>query len=93
MIPAILCLVQFLYPTIFLWGIFFIIFLSGSAVYSFLLITDIYKIIVGIRPSTLLDIDDSVVFILLLAILIGITYILFISRPQLTPIKETAERG
>jgi hypothetical protein len=90
MIPALLCLVQFFYPTIFLWGLFFIIFLSGSAVYCFLFLFDIYKLIIGLRPSALLDVDDSVVFILLLAILIGITFVLFVSRPRLTPIKEIA---
>jgi len=90
MIPALLCLVQFFYPTIFLWGLFFIIFLLGSAVYFFLLLSDIYKLIIGLRPAALLDVDDSVVFILLLAILIVITFVLFVSRPRLTPIKDIA---
>ncbi len=89
MIPGGLCIIQFFYPTIFLWGLFFIIFLSSSATYLFILLTDIFKLFNGLRPSALLDIDDSVVFILLLLILIGITFVLFFSRPRLTSIKKT----
>ena len=90
MIPAVLCIIQFCYPTIFLWGLFLILFLSASTIYFILLLTDIYKLITGLRPIALMDLDDSFVFIFLLAILLGITIVLFFSRPKLTPIKETA---
>ena len=83
-IPALLCLVQYFFPTIFLWGLFFTIFAAGSAIYSFLIISDIYKLIIGVYPSLLLDVNDSAAFILLLAILVGITFVLFTSRPRLS---------
>lgn len=82
--PALLCLIQFIYPTIFLWGIFLIVFLSGSVAYFILILKDIYKLIVGSSPSILIDFDDSIVFILFFIILVAITLGIFLSRPHRT---------
>ena len=88
MVPAMLCILQYFYPRILVWGILFVIFLLGSVMYSCLLIADIYRLVVGVRPWTLVDVNDSVVFILLSAIVVGITFVVFVSRPRLTPVKE-----
>lgn len=79
--PAVLCLVQYFYPTVCGWFVFFSIFCIGSAAYFWLLFTDVIKIFVGDRPRALLDADDSFVFILLVILLCAITYGLFKLRP------------
>ncbi|MDL1964245.1 MAG: hypothetical protein LWW98_07920 [Deltaproteobacteria bacterium] len=84
MVPAIFCVVQYFYPTIILWGIFFLTFISGAGVYLYLLFSDLYKLATGVRPQALLDFDDSIVFITLVLVLVWIAYILFISRPDLS---------
>ena len=82
-IPAVICIVQLFYSTMFSWIIIFSLYFIGSSVYVFLLIGDIVKIIKKVRPEALLDFDDSVVFILLVIILVVVTLGLLRYRPRL----------
>ena len=80
--PAVICLIQYFYPTVIGWLFFFSIFCVGTAAYLWLLLTDVVKLFAGKRPSALLDCDDSIVFILLVILLSAISYGLFKIRPK-----------
>ncbi len=81
-IPAIILIFQFLYPTLVGWLFFLLIFTAGAITYTVLLISDIIKLAQGIRPSALVDIDDSIVFIFLIILLWGLTYGAFKMKPK-----------
>ena len=92
LVPALICLAQCFYPTVFVRGLFFVIFSAGSAVYCVAILSDVYRLAVGGHPSILLDVDDSVVFILFLLILLVITFALYAIRPGL-PAKHEEVRA
>lgn len=83
LIPATLSIVQYLYPTVILWGTFFFLAFSSAGFYLYAMAFDMIKLITGVRPSILVDTDDSIIIIAFVCILVWIVYILFVSRPQL----------
>jgi hypothetical protein len=77
LIPALLCLLQYYYPTIFGWIVFVLVYSLGSCGYLFLLIKDIIRYVEGKRTEILIDFGDSLVFISLLLLILIITFLLF----------------
>ena len=91
-VPAVLCIVQFFYPNIFLWGLFFAALTAGAAAYSFALIKDVIKILNGQNTGVFVDADDAVGFLLLVAILILLAITIFHTRPNLTIKKKELKK-
>lgn len=81
-IPAILCLVQYFFPTILLWGVCFFLYLVPIIYYLNYLLADIYRLLVGIRPTAMVNYVDSLVFITFEIVLLLVTYFIFLSRPK-----------
>ena len=81
-VPAILCLVQFLHPTMFLWYAFFGVFIAADALYLSLAFSDLFKFASGERPKVFVDADDSAGFALLIVTLLVVTAVLFRARPN-----------
>jgi hypothetical protein len=77
LIPALLCVVQFLRPTKLGWLVIFVLYLAGTTDYVVALIKDLVRIAGGQQPSILLDSDDSVVFALLVIYLVAVCFGLF----------------
>lgn len=82
-IPAVICIAQIIYPTMFGWLAIFSLYFVGTSIYIVLLAGDILKIIIKVRPKALLDFDDSIVFIFFVVVLIAVTFGLFKYRPKL----------
>jgi hypothetical protein len=81
LLPAIICATQFVYPTPLGWALVFTPVMAGTALWAFALVRDLVWLALGRRPSVLLDLDDSVVFVVLLSVCIAIALVLFRVRP------------
>lgn len=79
---AMLCFAQFFYPTLIVWGTFVTAFLLITGELLFSSIKDIIIISTGGSPSILTDFDDSLFFLLYLALLIAICYGMIKYRPK-----------
>ena len=82
LLPAFICATQFTYPTPLGWGLVFIPVTFGAALWTFALARDLVWLVLGRRPSVLLDLDDSVVFLAALFITIVVAVILYRVRPR-----------
>jgi hypothetical protein len=85
LVPATLCIVQAHYQWRWLWFAILGLYVAGSIYYGIYLVSDVLAIIQGRQPRILLDAGNSYVFIVFVGLLIGITYLLIISRPNSTP--------
>jgi Ca2+/H+ antiporter len=81
LMPAVLCLVQAHYQWRPMWVVIFSLYLIGSLAYGGLLLVDVIALVSGKRPQVLLDLDDSVVFVVLLSYIITVTWLLYRARP------------
>lgn len=82
--PAVLCLIQYLYPTILCWLILFSIYLAGAVAYLYLYFRDLFQVISGAKSgnSIFADWDDSVIFTILVALIVVIALKLYQKRPR-----------
>ncbi|HSG31103.1 MAG TPA: hypothetical protein VLB82_06100 [Thermodesulfobacteriota bacterium] len=76
LVPAIIAVVQFFKPRMFIWCLLLLIYFVASIQYFYLLIADIIRILTGGSPSALLDTDDSVVFITFVLVIVSVTVFL-----------------
>lgn len=67
--PALVCAVQFVVPTKFGWGIVTVLYGASAVSYAGILLTDVWRFVKGEPLSVLLDADDSVMFLVMLAFL------------------------
>ena len=81
-IPAILSLIHSIYPTFVVWGIFFIAFSAAAIFYILILLTDLFKLTVGLKPQMYFMTGDSMGYVFITIVLIVIAYLLFRSRPN-----------
>jgi hypothetical protein len=81
--PAVICLVQFFRPTMVGWLLIFIPYFVLSAAWAFGLARDLVLISINQNPGILLDLDDSIVFLGLLVISLGLCFWLWRVRPKL----------
>lgn len=82
-LPALLCVIQFIRPTIFLWATILGMFTCGSVAYLFETGKELLGIIAGERAKIFLNAADSSVFTLLLVVLISISVALIRWKPEL----------
>jgi hypothetical protein len=80
--PVVICIIQFFRPTMLGWLLVFIPCAAMSVAWLFGLIRDLIKISKNSKPSILLDFDDSLVFLITLAVFIGLCYWLWHVRPK-----------
>jgi hypothetical protein len=90
-VPAVLCLVQYFYPTRFLWGCFFGIFTLAAVVYTGFFAVDLVRIIIGAQPDVFVDLDDSVMVLMFWSVLVFVPLFLFTHRPDLSSESENAQ--
>jgi hypothetical protein len=76
-----LLLVHMCYPTFVLWALFTGIWCVITIVYCGMAVLDVLRIVQGDAPHVFLDGDDSLMFLVLLALCIGITWIQLRHRP------------
>ena len=67
--PALVCGVQFVLPTRFGWGLVTVLYGAGAIFCTGILLTDVRRFVRGEPLSVLLDADDSVMFLVMLAFL------------------------
>lgn len=84
LLSAIICTTQFAYPTPLGWGLVFAPVMTAAALWAFALARDLVWLALGRRPSVLLDVDDSVVFLVLLSVCIAMVLVLYRVRPRRT---------
>jgi hypothetical protein len=77
-IPALICLGLALWPSRLGAAILFWPFAAGASLYGYLLVKDVMVLSQGGAPSVLLDVDDSVVFVILELILITVSVLFFV---------------
>ncbi len=82
-VPAIICILQFFRPTFIGWLFVFLPCAGMTLVWSGGLLIDIIKIMTKQHPSILLDSNDSIVFIIALAVFVGLSIWLWSVRPKL----------
>jgi hypothetical protein len=80
--PAVICLVQLFRPTMVGWLLIFIPYFVMSAAWVFGLARDLVRISTNQNPGILLDLDDSIVFLGLLVISLGLCFWLWRVRPK-----------
>ena len=88
--PAILCLIQYLYPTILGWLILFSIYLAGAIVYLYVYFKDLLQLILGTKSgdSIFVDWNDSLIFTVLIALIVAIALNLYRKRPRQIKIQQ-----
>lgn len=74
---------QFFYPTLLGWGITLLFYAIVSGMYGYLLVTDIIDLIVGRRPTALVNPGDSIGFLVMLSVAIGFLILTYKIRPAL----------
>ena len=84
LVPSVLCVIQFLFPTLLGWFIVLVFCISACAVYGYVLAIDVLKLLSDQRPDKLINGTDATVFIVGFAVLLAISVILWVARPKLT---------
>lgn len=79
--PVVICIFQFFRPTMIGWLLIFLPCVAMSIAWLFGLVRDLAYIITGAKPSILLDLDDSLVFLFTLAMFLGFCWWLWKIRP------------
>jgi hypothetical protein len=79
--PALICGIQFFRPTLIGWYLIFLTVLTGCVIYGFMMVQDFLRKMGGSEANILVDGDDSIVFSLLVAVLIGLVAWLWLVRP------------
>jgi nicotinamide riboside transporter PnuC len=79
--PVVICIFQFFRPTMIGWLLIFLPCVAMCFAWLFGLVRDLAYIIIGARPSILLDLDDSLVFLVALALFLGFSWWLWRIRP------------
>lgn len=67
--PALVCAVQFVLPTKLGWGFVTVLYGVSAILCTGILLTDVWRFVRGEPLSVLLDADDSVMFLVMLAFL------------------------
>ena len=67
--PALVCVVQFVLPTRFGWGFVTVLYGVSAILGTGILLIDVWRFVRGEPLSVLLDADDSVMFLVMLALL------------------------
>ena len=67
--PTLVCVVQFVLPTRFGWGLVTVLYGVSAILCTGILLTDVWRFVRGEPLSVLLDADDSVMFLVMLALL------------------------
>jgi hypothetical protein len=80
LVLAALCLIQAQYQWRVTWGVIFALYLLASLLYSGRLILDVIAQFNG-QPQVLLDLDDSVVFVVFVVYVVAVTWLLYRARP------------
>lgn len=80
-VPAIICILQFLRPSFIGWLLVFLPCAGMTSVWSAGLIIDIFKIITRQDTNILLDLNDSVAFIIALGVFCAFSLWLWRIRP------------
>ncbi len=74
---------QFLYPTLLGWSVTALFFAVATALYSYVLARDIVYLSMGRRPQALVNLEDTVGFLILLAVVAGLLALAIKIRPGL----------
>ncbi|MCX7001088.1 MAG: hypothetical protein NT106_12465 [Candidatus Sumerlaeota bacterium] len=80
---SIICVAEIIYPTIFIWGIIFGIYLIGSIIYIGFTISELIK-----YGHNSMIYSDGVLYFFYVGIIILFSILLFISRPRKLSEKE-----
>lgn len=83
-VPSVLCVIQFLFPTLLGWFIVLALYISACAVYGYVLGIDVLKLLNDQRPDKLINGTDATVFIVGFIVLLAISVVLWAARPKLT---------
>jgi hypothetical protein len=84
--PAVLCAVQFVFPTKLGWTLITVLYGSAVLLYTWLAVADLWRFASGENVSVFLDADDSLAFLLLLAFLyLFLVALLFVSPWRKSP--------
>lgn len=78
--PAVLCVVQFFFPTRLGWGLVTVLYGGAVVLYAGLAVADLWRLATG-EPLDLFDADDSVWFLVMLAFLYVLLVGLVVSSP------------
>ena len=81
LVPLILCVLQAFRPSRAIWAVLFLLYLVLAGAFGLFLGADIASLAGGGQAGVLLDLDDSVAFILLELYLVGFTVGLYRVRP------------
>jgi hypothetical protein len=87
--PAVLCAVQFFFPTTLGWTLITVLYGSAVLLYTWLALADLWRLMRGEAVSLFLDSDDSLAFLFLLALL----YLFLVALLFVSPWKKLAGPG
>lgn len=85
LLAAVFCALQFVFPTLLGWYFTLTLYALATLYYSFILLADMYRVLVGSKPRILLDVSDSLVFGGWVASLIVVTTMLWFMRSARRP--------
>jgi hypothetical protein len=75
------CLLQFFYPTLLVWGFLLVLYAVGSVVYVYTLAADALRVMRNQKPEVLLNPYDTAFFLALVGVLVALTIILARNKP------------
>jgi hypothetical protein len=81
---AILCIIQYLFPTMITWIVLFCLYLMAAITYAYVFSRDLIKLLRGeiSGASLFAGTEDTIFFTILIVIIIAITISLYKIRPK-----------
>ena len=83
-IPGVICLLQFVFPTLAGWMFILGGFIGLVVIYGYTFMLDLIYIYNGKNPSIFLDADDTAVVILFYGLCLFVTFLIYRSKPDET---------
>ena len=79
---AAICLLQAVYPTLLGWALVVAIYSICSALFVYVLAADLLRMARGHQTEVFVNPTDTAVFVTLVAVLLAITVIIVLNRPE-----------